>query len=74
MRQTIWIAVVLLLIIHQDIWFWADSRLVFGFMPVTLCYHIGISIASAFVFYLATQYAWPADLSEENESAERNET
>ena len=74
MKQAIWIAVVVLLIVHQDVWFWGDTRLVLGFMPVTLLYHMGISLASAIVFFLATKYAWPAALSAENESAEGRET
>lgn len=73
MKCAVWIAVVLLLVIHQDVWLWGDTRLMFGFMPVTMLYQIGISVASAIVFYLATIYAWPVELKQEEESAERRD-
>ena len=55
------IAVALLLIFHQDNWFWTDDTLVFGFMPMGLFYHCALSIAAASVWFLATRIAWPID-------------
>ena len=57
----VWGLVLLLLIIHQDNWFWDNDTLVFGFMPVGLLYHACISIAAATTWYLATLFAWPVD-------------
>ena len=57
----VWAAVILLLILHQDNWLWDNSTLVFGFMPSTLLYHAGISLAATVTWFLATQYAWPID-------------
>ena len=37
---------VALLILHHDWWFWTDGRLVFGFLPIGLAYHMLISIAA----------------------------
>ena len=59
MRYIIWLLVLVLLIIHQDNWFWNDPRLVFGFIPVGLFYHACISIAAATIWYLAIRFAWP---------------
>ena len=56
--------VVLLLIVHQDNWFWDDSTLVFGFMPIGLLYHAGISLAAGMTWFLAIKFAWPAGLDE----------
>jgi len=53
--------VVLLLILHQDNWLWTDGRLVFGFVPIGLVWHSGISIAAAATWFLATKIAWPFD-------------
>ena len=39
--------VVLLLVLHQDNWLWNDGTLVFGFMPIGLLYHAGISMAAS---------------------------
>ena len=52
---------VLLLILHQDYWFWSNKTLVFGILPMGLFWHICISIAATLTWYLATQIAWPLD-------------
>jgi len=53
--------VTLLVILHQDTWFWTDSRLVFGFMPIGLAWHAGLSLAAAATWWLATRIAWPLE-------------
>lgn len=53
--------VVLLLIFHQDNWFWTDDRLFLGFMPIGLAWHAGISIGASLTWFLATKIAWPID-------------
>jgi len=65
MKYVIWGLVLLLIILHQDLWFWNDSRLVFGFMPIGLVYHAGISVAAAATWLLATIYVWPVDVAED---------
>ena len=61
MKRLVFALIVLLAVLHQDFWFWTDDRLVFGFMPIGLAYHVGISLAAAVVWFLATRYCWPAD-------------
>ncbi|MCA8997855.1 MAG: DUF3311 domain-containing protein [Planctomycetaceae bacterium] len=51
--------VLLLLILHQDNWFWTDDTLVFGFMPIGLFWHACISIGATLTWALATVIAWP---------------
>ena len=53
--------VLLLLILHQDNWFWDDDTLVFGFLPIGLFWHACLSIAASLVWWLATHIAWPVD-------------
>ncbi|MEM9825410.1 MAG: DUF3311 domain-containing protein [Planctomycetota bacterium] len=55
------VAVVILLVLHQDNWFWEDNTPVFGFMPIGLAYHAGISIAATITWFVATRIAWPVD-------------
>jgi len=58
--------VVALLILHQDDWFfnfWEEPILLFGFMPATLLYHAGISVAAAITWYLAITFCWPKQLN-----------
>jgi len=61
MRNIIWLLVIVLVILHQDCWFWSDTRLVFGFIPVALFYHMCVSIAAGVTWFLATKFAWPSD-------------
>ena len=64
MKNLVWGLVILLLILHQDFWYWDDTTLVFGYMPIGLFYHACISIAAAITWWLATIYAWPDRLEE----------
>ena len=75
-RYHIWIAFVLLLILHHDWWLWDSGYLLFGFLPAGLAYHALISILAAILWVLAVVYAWPADIDKENKSdgGERGES
>jgi hypothetical protein len=65
MKYVVWTLIALLIVLHQDVWFWDDRRLVFGFLPVSLAYHMALSLAAAAVWYLATIFAWPVRDEEE---------
>ncbi|MEN0110708.1 MAG: DUF3311 domain-containing protein [Planctomycetota bacterium] len=65
MQKVVWGLVVLLLIVHQDVWFWRDDTLVFGFVPVGLFFHASISVAASVAWFLATRHCWPASLEGE---------
>lgn len=62
MATVVWALVVLLVILHQDFWFWESGYLVFGFMPVGLFYHVCVSVAASVTWFLATRHCWPAGL------------
>lgn len=66
MNKVVVLLVVALAILHQDFWWWDDPTPVFGFMPVGLAWHMGISLAAGLVWLLAVKYCWPEVL----ESAE----
>ncbi|MDG2389374.1 MAG: DUF3311 domain-containing protein [Planctomycetaceae bacterium] len=57
--------VILLIILHQDNWNWNNSNLVFGFIPVTLFYHMCISFSASVIWFMATRIAWPDDVEDE---------
>jgi hypothetical protein len=59
-KQVIWLLILLLVILHQDFWLRSDGRLLMGFMPIGLAYHIGLTIAAAVTWWLATILIWPA--------------
>jgi len=63
LKKVVIVLLVLLSALHQDFWWWDSiDPLVMGFLPVGLAYHAGISLAAAFVWYLATVYCWPREL------------
>ncbi|OUU40855.1 MAG: hypothetical protein CBC16_05740 [Verrucomicrobia bacterium TMED56] len=61
-RLAVWTLFVILFFLHQDFWWWDESKLIFGFMPLGLAYHAGFSIACAILGWLAIKYAWPHQL------------
>ena len=68
MKYGVWGLVLLLVILHHDLWNWGDSTLVAGIVPIGLFYHACISMGAAFVWYLATKFAWPFDDASESQS------
>ena len=75
-RSLVWLLFVVMFLAHQDFWWWEDSSLVFGFLPIGLAYHALFSIGCALLGWLAIRMAWPnelenfADEGEETESSE----
>lgn len=67
------VAVAGLYILHQDIWFWRSSHLVFGFLPIGLYYHGIFAIAAALLMWLLVTYAWPSHLEHEVEEMQPGE-
>ena len=63
MKYAIWLLIALLILLHHDFWFWNSSELIGGFLPIGMAYHIGISVAAAALWYLATIFAWPDDVA-----------
>ena len=63
------VAVAALYVLHQDIWFWRSSYLVFGFIPIGLFYHACFSGAAALLMWLLVTFAWPSHLEQEVEEA-----
>ena len=53
------IVFVILFALHHDYWNWANSTLVFGFIPAGLAYHAGYSVVAAVFWYLVSKFAWP---------------
>lgn len=61
-KGPLYAALLLLALLHNDLWLWNDGRLVFG-LPVGLVYHIAFCAVTALVFLLIVRHAWPADLT-----------
>lgn len=70
MRTRIVILLILLAVAHQDFWWRTDSRtLVFGALPISLAYHIGVSIVASILWGLACAYCWPRNVDVCDEDA-----
>jgi hypothetical protein len=64
-KPLLFLALVVLYLLHNDLWLWNDSRLVFG-LPVGLVYHIGFAVATSVVLALLVIHAWPEHLDRES--------
>ncbi len=64
MRKVIYLAAALLAALHQDFWFWDDRRLLFGFLPIGLAYHMAYSVAAGALWALAVVFAWPTHVED----------
>ncbi|MAV38305.1 MAG: hypothetical protein CMJ59_22935 [Planctomycetaceae bacterium] len=68
MKPAVLIFVGLLLILHQDYWQWENDQLIFGAFPYALVYHMGISLAAAVSWLLATRFWWPEHLDRSSDA------
>ena len=69
MRKLVYTMIVLLALLHQDFWLWDRiDPLLFGFIPIGVTYHIGVSLAAAVLWALAVRYCWPVDLDDDDET------
>lgn len=56
--------VVVMVILHHDIWFWTNKTLVLGFLPIGLAYHVAYSILASLVMVCLVKFAWPKELED----------
>ena len=59
-----WGLVLLAAILHTDFWAWEDDTLLFGFMPLALAYHAGLSVLAASAWALVVFFDWPDGIEE----------
>ena len=69
LRRLLYAVLFVLYLLHNDLWFWHDSRFVLG-LPVGLFYHICFCLAAAVLMALLVTCAWPGHL-DRGEEAER---
>ena len=53
------IAILTLLVLHQDYWHWDRAELVYGFVPWNMAWHIGVSLATAGLWIVVCLFCWP---------------
>ncbi len=63
-RKVLYFFLVVLYLLHNDLWLWNNPRLVAG-IPVGLLYHIGFCVAVTLLMYGLVHQAWPRHLATE---------
>ena len=66
-KGLLYLALIVLYLLHNDLWLWDDPRLMQG-IPVGLLYHIVYCIVAALLMVLLVTYAWPHHLEVEEEA------
>ncbi|MFT5467092.1 MAG: hypothetical protein ACI8UO_002195 [Verrucomicrobiales bacterium] len=69
MKAVVYLLFFVLLILHQDKWFWGDDQLIFGFLPIALAYHAVFSLACVGLGILAIKFLWPHELEKQAEES-----
>ena len=70
MKRLVVAFVVLLIVLHQDFWNWHTYQpLVFGFIPIGLAWHVGISLLAGVLSWMMVTYCWPSDVDVPEENA-----
>ncbi len=64
MKRIVFVAVVVLYLLHQDWWNWDNRSLVLG-LPVGLAYHAAFCVAASVLMFCLVRFAWPAHLEVE---------
>ncbi|MCW8132476.1 MAG: DUF3311 domain-containing protein [Planctomycetota bacterium] len=72
MKWLLFALIVAMVAIHQDFWWWKDSRLVLGILPVGLAYHVFYALLCSAMMWLLVKTAWPKELDELAPPAPKN--
>ncbi len=67
-RPALYGALVLLYLLHNDLWLWHDGSLVLG-LPIGLTYHVLYCLSAAGLMALLVRWAWPSDLAASAEAS-----
>jgi len=61
MKNVVYGLLLLLYVLHTDVWYWNDPRIAMG-LPIGVTYHVVWTVLVSAAFWLAVRYAWPAEL------------
>ena len=73
MRPILYILLLILYALHNDLWLWDDGTLVYG-LPAGFLYHIGYCAAASALLVLLVNFAWPRHLSESEGEEEQEDS
>ena len=61
-RPVLYAALILLFLLHNDLWLWTASWRLLG-LPVGLTYHVLYCVAVTLLMSAVVRYAWPRQLA-----------
>ena len=61
-KNILYVAWVIIYLMHNDIWFWDNPSLVMG-IPIGLFYHIAYCFVASILLFLLIKHAWPEYVS-----------
>lgn len=64
MKSVLYVVLVILFLLHNDLWLWKNATLISG-IPVTLLYHVGYCVAASILMIWLVRRAWPDRLEVE---------
>jgi hypothetical protein len=68
-KPWVWLGVVVLFVLHQDVWLWTDASLWLGPLPAGLAYHAGYTVLVSAFWLMVVTFAWPPALDSDDEEA-----
>jgi len=60
MNRVSWLILFVLVVLHHDFWFWSDSTLIAGWLPIGLAYHMGLTLVAVAFWCFVVKTAWPS--------------
>lgn len=68
----VYLALLLFLALHNDLWLWDDPRIVLG-LPVGLTYHLAYCLLASLLMWLLIRVAWVRRLPREETAGSGDE-
>lgn len=69
-RAGLYVALLLVWVLHNDLWLWDDPGLVLG-LPIGLVYHVGYTVVVSSLMFVLARWAWPTRLEVDEEGRSR---
>jgi hypothetical protein len=63
-QKIVFLLVLVVIILHQDFWFWTNKTLVFDFLPIGLVYHGLYTVLAAVTMWILVKVAWPKEFDD----------
>jgi len=65
-KFALYAALLLLFLLHNDLWLWNDASLTLG-LPAGLLYHVAYCLAVTALMAVLVRFAWPLDRADRPE-------